>query len=120
MIISRVELDKTRLGRRRFLAGVGATLTSVAGALWFPARAAAACPLPPCHSYDMCPSCYKTQCTSTGCYSGYFGCESGVQCWRHCYNGGMYSCCDWGLNGFHGSCTGVDNMCICRGYQGSC
>jgi hypothetical protein len=120
MIISKVELDKTRFGRRRLLAGIGTALTTAAGAAWFPQRASAVCPLPGCYGYDMCPSCYKTQCTSPGCYSGFFGCDSGVQCWRRCVSHNLYSCCDWGLPGFHGTCTGADNFCICRGYQGSC
>lgn len=120
MIINTVELDKVKLGRQRFLAGVGASLTAAAGALWFPERASAACPLPGCHGYDMCPSCSGTQCTAAGCYAGFFGCETGVQCWGACISHNQYKCCDWGLNGFYGSCTMTSNRCICRGYLGSC
>lgn len=29
--------------------------------------------------------------------------------------GNTYACCDWGLNGYCGSCTRTHNRCICRG-----
>ena len=122
MIISEVRLDRARFGRRKFVAGVGAALTSAAGALWFPERASAACPWAGCYGYDMCPSCSGTQCTASGCYAGVFGCPTGVQCWGACPNGGpnQYKCCDWGLPGFVSTCGHPDGFCICRGYMGSC
>jgi|tagenome__1003787_1003787.scaffolds.fasta_scaffold20985837_3 hypothetical protein len=120
MIVNAVELDKVRFGRGRFLAGVGAVLTTAAGAMWYPARASAACPLPGCHGYDMCPSCSGTQCTSAGCKGGYYGCESGTQCWRACISHNQYSCCDWAIPNWTGPCLGVANRCICRGFNGSC
>jgi hypothetical protein len=120
VIVNAVELDKTRFGRRRFLAGVGTTLTAAAGAMWFPERASAVCPLPGCFGYDMCPSCVGTQCTASGCTPGYYGCPTGTQCWGACISHNQYKCCDWGLPGFYGPCKNVYDRCICRGRTGSC
>ena len=123
MIISEVNLERARFGRSKFLASTGATLTGLAGALWFPERASAACPYQGCFGYDMCTNCYESTCEDPSCYSGYFGCPSGHQCWTSCVGsnpGRLYQCCDWGLNGFYGSCTNTYNRCICRGYLGEC
>lgn len=115
VIVADTDLTQARFGRSRFLAGAGAALTAVAGALWFPQRASATCPYQGCFGYDMCPSCTYSECTARGCYYGNFGCPSGRQCWYACVRGNTYACCDWGLNGFYGSCTRTRNRCICRG-----
>jgi hypothetical protein len=123
MIVAGVDLKSARFGRSRFLAKAGAGLTAAAGALWFPERASAVCPLLGCFAYDMCPSCSGSKCVTAGCYSGFFGCPSGHQCWTTCTGanpGRLYQCCDWGLSGFHGACTNTNNRCICRAYLGQC
>jgi len=120
MIVSDIELDHVRLGRRRLLAGIGGALTTAAATFWFPARASSTCPLPGCFGYAMCPSCSGTQCTSSGCTAGFFGCPTGVQCWGKCVSHNQYKCCDWQLPSFPGDCGYPPGYCICRGYLGSC
>ena len=108
-------LDRVPFGRRRFLARTGAVLTGVAARLWFPNAAFAAVPNG-CHGYNECTCCSGSTCCRGDCRGGYYGCESGTQCWYSCaYIGStLYRirCCDWGY--------GTSGRCICRAITGPC
>lgn len=112
MIVDEKVTSSVRLGRNRFLAGVGTLFTAAAATWWFPEAANATVPNG-CHGYDECSSCSGSTCTRSDCEGGYYGCESGGQCWNSCaYLGStlvQIQCCDWGYNG---------GDCICRATIG--
>lgn len=107
----------SRLTRNRFLAVTGSTLAAMAVSIWFPREAAeASCYIPNgCHGYCQCSCCSGSHCCRSDCRGGYYGCESGTQCWYTCaYSGSTllkFKCCDWGTN---------NGNCICQGYVGPC
>lgn len=115
MFVDRDVLSGHRLTRNRFLALAGSTITAFAAGVWFP-REAEACEIPyGCHGYCQCSACSGSVCTRPDCKRGYFGCESGAECWYTCsYTGSsLYSfkCCDYAFNA---------GNCICRAYIGTC
>jgi len=129
LMIDERPLESTRLGRNRFLAGVGAGLIAGATRLWFAddAQAAHVAPTWPCHSWNLCHACSGYTCTFTGCRAtwpdcGVLSCPSdgdgpyNHQCWTGCETGGpgYYRCCDWITN----YCSGT--RCLCKGYLRQC
>ncbi len=108
-------INSAPLSRNRLLARAGTVLAAVATTWWFPGVADAVVAPGGCHGYNQCSACSGSKCTRSDCRGGYFGCESGSQCWTTCaYVGSTLvkiTCCDWGY-------TGGD--CICRSIDGSC
>jgi hypothetical protein len=103
------QLSQVPFGRKRFLRTLGLALFGVATGMVASQKAAVAAPTPaPCYGFPRCPQCKKRgseiQCTHPNCgpTSGY--CPTGTPCWRTCYNGTLYNCCDWTYN---------NKPCIC-------
>jgi hypothetical protein len=126
LALSETSLTRTRLGRNRLLAGIGAGLVGAAMRTWFPEEAQAihTGPPPPCHGYGTCHACSGFTCTFSGCVPTYPDCSDPTcpyggevypgQCWTSCYMGSYYRCCDW-VTQF---CAG--DYCICRGFLHTC
>lgn len=107
-------LDRAFMGRSKFLAFAGATLTAFATRLWFSDAAAAyhTGPQYPCYGFPACHSCCCYGADCPGCtryYNG--GCPSGSYCWNQCWGGDLYACCDYIQYG---------SPCVCRSFQGQC
>jgi hypothetical protein len=126
LAISETPLTRTRLGRNRFLAGLGGGLVAVATRAFFPEEAYATHtgPPPPCFGFGTCHACSGYTCTFSGCLPTWPDCgeqtcpsnsgEFAHQCWTSCYQGSYYRCCDWKTY----YCSGVE--CICRGFLHTC
>lgn len=116
MIVDQDVVESSRFTRNRFLAVAGTTLTAIAANLFFP-QEAQACYIPNgCHGYCQCSCCSGSTCCRSDCKSGYYGCESGGQCWYTCAYDGCclyrFRCCDWAYAG--------SGRCICRANVGAC
>jgi len=117
MIVDEQTTRSATFTRTRFLARAGTVFTALAASWWFPQAANAAVPNG-CHGYDVCSSCSGYRCTRSDCVGGYYGCESGTQCWDTCvYSGSTLiriRCCDYAYG------ANRSGRCICSGYLGSC
>ncbi len=117
MIVSKEVVDSVPMSRNRWLAWAGSSLVALAATAWFPQQAFADNPPPYCHGAGQCACCNGSTCCEFCCFSGYYGCESGTQCWYTCaYYGSQLVkiiCCDWGAR-CHTS------VCICSTTVGPC
>jgi hypothetical protein len=111
------QLSQVPFGRRRFLRTLGLALFGVATGTIASQQAAGAAPTPaPCRGFPRCPQCKpvgnEIRCTHPNCGPTANYCrETRTACWQTCYNGTLYTCCDWTYN---------NKPCICSSPMRAC
>lgn len=101
-------------GRSRFLKSLGALVFgSVIASCGGGGGSSGPCEVFPfCKTSSGASGCSGTNCTIPGCtYDQWQGCKSGGQCWTNCYQGKVWTCCDYNNSGAG---------CICATTIGSC